>query len=338
MKKTKVSVRRLWIVTLLLLIGLAIVFLLSLNLGFTRMSPWKVIQTLFGGGGAEDSLVLFHFRLPRMVIAMLCGAGIAVAGAILQSITRNDLSDPGILGINSGAGLAVVLYLYFFQGSTTGLAASSVFLLPIAAFAGALIAACLIYFVSWNQGTSPLRLILSGIGLNSAFLAIIIVFQMRMDPSDFTQATIWLSGSIWGSDWNYVLAVLPWTVLLIPLAISQAHKLNILALGDSVATGLGIRTERERIIFLLLSVALAGSSVSVGGGISFLGLIAPHITRRLVGAGHQRVLPISALLGALILLAADTLGRSIWAPSEIPVGLVVSAIGAPYFIYLLIKE
>lgn len=338
MKKTKVSVRRLWIVTLLLLIGLAIVFLLSLNLGFTHMSTWKVIQTLFGSGNTEDSLVLFHFWLPRMVIAMLCGAGIAVAGAILQSITRNDLSDPGILGINSGAGLAVVLYLYFFQGSTTGLAASSVFLLPIAAFAGALSAACLIYFVSWNQGTSPLRLILSGIGLNSAFLAIIIVFQMRMDPSDFTQATIWLSGSIWGSDWSDVLAVLPWTVLLIPLAISQSRKLNILALGDSVATGLGIRTERERIIFLLLSVALAGSSVSVGGGISFLGLIAPHITRRLVGAGHQSVLPISALLGALILLAADTLGRSIWAPSEIPVGLVVSAIGAPYFIYLLIKE
>ncbi|MGD6993203.1 FecCD family ABC transporter permease [Sutcliffiella horikoshii] len=312
-------------------------FFASLNMGYIRIAPIDVIQTLFGFGTEKDELVLFDFRLPRMVIALLIGAGLAVSGAILQAVSQNGLADPGILGINAGAGLAVVLFIYFYQGSSTSLGLDSIFLMPLAALLGGIFAAFLIYTIAWKKGVTPIRLILVGIGVNAAFGAALIIFQLRMDPRDFMQATIWLSGSIWGTNWKFVLAVLPWIFILIPYTIYKARYLNILNLGDQIATGLGAAVERERRLLLVLSVALAGSCVAVGGGIAFLGLVAPHLARRIVGPKHQAMLPTSALMGALLLLIADTIGRNLLAPSEIPVGIVVSAIGAPYFIYLLMK-
>ncbi|MFZ4453063.1 FecCD family ABC transporter permease [Salibacterium aidingense] len=313
------------------------VFLISLNLGSYPLSPADTLKTLFGRGSDEASLVLFSFRLPRMVLALLVGAGLAVSGAILQGVAQNELAEPGIIGINAGAGLAVVLFIYFFEGAMGEMGAFSIFAMPFFALSGALLAAFFIYILAWKQGISPVRLILVGIAVNAGFNAMLIVFQLRMEPNDFMQAMVWLSGSIWGANWSFVLSVLPWIALLIPFTLSKAKHLNVLSLGDPIATGLGTRVEKERRVLLVAAVALAGACVAVAGGIAFLGLVAPHLARRLVGPMHHYLIPTSVAIGALLLLSADTIGKNLLAPSEIPVGLVVSALGAPYFIYLLMK-
>lgn len=332
------TTRKIMYVSLILLLAIIAVFLVSLNMGTMKIPLAEVVKAFNGTGSEQNYTVLMHFRLPRMVIAILIGAGIAVSGAILQSVSRNALADPGILGINSGAGLAVVLYIFYFQGSSFSSGIWSVYIMPFAALVGAFLAAFLIYSLAWKQGVTPIRLVLVGIGINAAFGALIIVFQLMMDPNNFMQATIWLSGSIWGASWEYVVAILPWILLLIPWAVYKSQNLNVLNLGDHTAAGLGVTVERERRTLLLISVALAGACVAVGGGIAFLGLVAPHLARKLVGPRHQGMLPVSALLGSLVLLVADMIGKNLMAPSEIPVGLVVSCLGAPYFIYLLIKD
>ncbi|QDP41087.1 FecCD family ABC transporter permease [Radiobacillus deserti] len=328
-----------WIVAITLILAIIVTLLISLNMGVIRITPSQVFQTLLGNGSEQNALVLFQFRLPRMVIALLIGAGMAVSGAILQSVTHNELADPGIIGINAGAGFFVVLYIYYFQDSIVQLGGTlSVYILPLFALGGSLVAAILIYVISWKNGVNPIRLILVGIGINSMFAALIIIFQLKMDPDDFTRATVWLTGDISGTDWSYVLALLPWILLFVPFAFYKAKSLDTLHLGDDVAKGLGTRVEGERSLLLFIAVALAGACVAVGGGIAFIGLVIPHLARKLVGATHQTILPISALMGALLLVLADTIGRNLLAPSEIPVGIVVSVIGGGYFIYLLMKS
>ena len=315
-----------------LVLLIAIACLLSLNFGVVSISPLEVLQTFLGNGGSKQELVLFQIRLPSIVLAILIGAGMAIAGAILQAITNNELADPGILGINSGAGLAVVLYIAFFQHL------GNVYLLPLFAFTGALLTAALIVWLSWKGGFQSIRLVLVGIGVNAGLAALLIAFQLKMDPIDFMKAVVWLSGDLWATQWKYVWALLPWYIVLIPLALYKVKSLNVLALGSSISTGLGIAVSREKLILLFIAVAFAGLGVSCGGGIAFLGLIAPHIARRLVGAKHGYMLPVAAMLGALILLMADTIGRNIVLPAEIPAGIVVSLISAPYFIYLLMRS
>ncbi|MEK4014950.1 FecCD family ABC transporter permease [Peribacillus sp. FSL M8-0224] len=316
-----------------------IVFFISINAGYIKIPLIDVISTLSGNGTAQNELTMLEFRLPRIVLAILVGMGIAISGAILQGISQNPLADPGILGINAGAGFTVVLYMFFFQGTAFFNGWSSVFIMPFTALVGSFLAAFLIYALSWKKGqVTPARLLLVGIGINAAFGAGLVIFQMKMEPNNFMKALIWLSGTIWGTNWTFVWALLPWLVVLIPLAIYKSKVLDVLRLGDPIAIGVGVQIEKERRLLLLISVALAGVCVSVGGGITFLGLIAPHIARRLVGARHAKLLPLTAILGSLLLLSADTLGRVIMAPMELPVGIIVSILGAPYFIYLLVKN
>jgi iron complex transport system permease protein len=330
------SVKKTIVTSTVLFALLLTIFFISLNTGRISIPPDRVIMTLLGAGTNQEQLVLFNFRLPRMVIALLIGAAIAVSGAILQSVSNNGLADPGILGINAGAGLAIVLFI-FFAGGTASLGTLGVLIMPFFALIGAFMAALIIYFLAWKGGVTPLRLILIGIGVNAAFGAALIVFQLKMDPRDFMRATVWLTGSIWGTSWTHVVAVLPWALLLIPFAWLKSQYLNILTLGDQLATGLGARVEHERRILLLTAVALAGAAVSVGGGIAFLGLVAPHLARRLIGPRHESLIPVSALMGALLLLLSDFLSRVVLSPAELPVGIIISALGAPYFLYLLIK-
>lgn len=337
MEHSKKSANKPFLVMGILFLLILMAFFISLNLGYLRIAPLDVIKTLIGLGARNDQLTLFEFRLPRMVIAILIGASLATAGAILQGVSQNGLADPGILGINAGAGLAIVLFIFFFQGSATALGTLSIFVMPFFALLGGLCAALLIYLLAWKNGVTPTRLILVGIGVNAGFGAALLILQLKMKPTDFMQAAVWLSGSIWGTNWKFVLAILPWVVILIPLVIYYARYLNILTLGDQMATGLGVAVEKKRRFLLIVAVALAGSSVAVGGGISFVGLVVPHLARKIVGPKHQVLLPTSALMGALLLLVADTIGRNMLSPSEIPVGLVVSILGAPYFIYLLMK-
>lgn len=328
---------RFWWTVGSLLVLIAVMLLVSLNTGVVQIAPVDVMRTLFGFGNERQELVLFDFRLPTIVLALLVGAGFAISGAILQGVTQNELADPGILGINTGAGLAVVVYIFFFQSSMAGISGFGVYILPIFALIGAFAAAVLVYLLAWKKGVNPVRLILVGIGVNAGFSAALIIFQIKMNPQDFTQALVWLSGDIWGSSWSFVIALFPWIIGLIVYSMYKSPVINILNLGDQMAVGLGARVERERRLLLLLAVAIAGLCVAAAGGIAFLGLIAPHIARRIVGPKHQQLLPVTALLGALILLVADTIGKNIIAPAEIPVGIVVTIVSTPYFLYLLMK-
>lgn len=335
------SRKQIWkVVVFFLTILLALLFIASLSFGASFISPVAIFNSVLSSTPGQYDLVLFEFRLPRIVLAILIGIGMAVSGAILQSATQNGLADPGILGINSGAGFAVILYIFFTQGIRFESELLQLYILPIFALCGALLAAFLIYIFSWKKssGVTPIRLILVGIGINAAFSALIIILQLKMDPRSFTQATVWLSGNISGVSWSYTYALLPWLIVLLPIVLFKARYLNVLTLGDAMSTGLGVNVNRQRKWLLLLAVGLAGSCVAVGGGISFLGLVAPQLAKKLVGPRNEILLPVSALVGAVLLLFSDLVSRTILAPSEIPIGLVVSAIGAPYFIYLLIKS
>lgn len=311
--------------------------LISLNMGVVNIAPLDVLKTLVGNGTDRQQLVLLDFRLPSMVLALFVGAGLGVSGAILQGITQNDLADPGILGINTGAGFAVVLYIFFFQQSMAMVNGLGIYILPLFAIAGAIVAALLVYVLAWKKGVDPIRLILVGIGVNAGFSAILIIFQVKMNPQDFNQALVWLAGDLWMGNWNLVLAVVPFIIGLTGWAIYKSGTLNIMNLGDSMSMGLGVRVEKERRSLLMTAVGLAGLCVAAGGGIAFLGLVAPHVARRIIGPRHERMIPVAALAGAIFLVIADTIGKNIIAPAEIPVGVVVSIISTPYFVYLLMK-
>lgn len=203
-----------------------------------------VLKSLVGLGAEDQSVILFEFRMPRMVIAILVGSALAVSGAIMQGLSRNPLADPGIIGINAGAGLTVVVFVYFFFGKVGTGSLLSVFILPFFALVGAVLAAVIIYALAWKNGVSPTRLILVGIAVAAGFSAASLIFSMKMTSNDFRFATIWLTGSLWGTDWKFVLSVLPWMLIFLPIAIRKAHVLNIMNLGDGAAVGLGVNVER----------------------------------------------------------------------------------------------
>jgi iron complex transport system permease protein len=323
-------------VMLVLFILIIITFMISVNTGYIRLTPLELLRTLFGAGTAKQHLILFDFRLPRIVISLLIGAGLAVSGCILQGISRNALADPGILGINAGAGLMVMLFISYYP--TTG--AAPVYLLPLLALLGAGLTAALIFSLAYqrHRGLLPTRLLLTGIGVAAGISAAMIVLTLKLSPDKYQFVASWLAGSIWGTNWKFVLALLPWIAVLLPYVLLKARVLNVMSLGDHMAVGLGVPMSKEQLKLLSAAVGLAAACVAVSGGIGFVGLIGPHLARRLVGPKHQMLIPTTALAGALLVLTADTLGRWILQPSEIPTGIVVAVIGAPYFLYLLSRS
>ena len=315
-----------------------IVLVLSLSYGAYDMSIAEVIQTL-AGRLPEDhpdsrsfNLVVFVFRLPRILTAFLVGMALSTSGAILQGITRNPLAEPGILGVNAGAGLAAVSIIVWFRDVPMSL-------LPFFAFGGALAVSMTIYALAWKGGgSSPIRLILIGVAL-AAMLSSATSFMLVFgDIRDVQKAHVWLAGSVYGSNWEHVNTLAAWLIGLLPLAIFSARQLNILALGEDIASGLGLRVEGQRLFLLAISAALAAVAVSVSGTIGFVGLVAPHITRRLTGPSHEGLIPIAALFGGGLLVTADLVSRWVIAPSELPIGIVTALIGAPYFAFLLYKS
>ncbi|MDT8978828.1 iron ABC transporter permease [Paenibacillus sp. chi10] len=315
---------------------IVIMVIISMNTGFIRLSPMDLLRTLFGSGTKKEELILFDFRLPRIVISLLIGAGLAVSGCVMQAISRNALADPGILGINAGAGLAVMLFISFYPST----AQAPIYLLPVFAWLGAGLTAALICLLSFkrHENISPTRLLLTGIAVAAGISAAMIVLTLKLSPEKYQTMATWLAGSIWGTNWKYVLALLPFIVVLLPYIFYKARIMNVLNLGEQTATGLGAYVSREQILLLAAAVGLAGSCVAVSGGIGFVGLIGPHLARRLVGPKHQLLLPTSALTGSLLVITADTIGRWILQPSEVPTGIVVAVIGAPYFLYLLTRS
>ncbi|WP_270507226.1 FecCD family ABC transporter permease [Paraclostridium sordellii] len=314
-------------------------FLVSLNTGSLAIAPSDVIKTLIGQGSKSQEIAIFKLRLPRIVIGILVGTALAIAGTILQGVTKNDLADSGILGINSGAALFVVVYIFIMNGNVyDGISNMTIFTMPLVALSGAIFGAFLIYILAWKNGINSSRLLLIGIGINVAFTSILTIFQLKFTTQEFNRVMAWTSGSIWGASWKYVLAILPFILIFVILTIYKSRYLDALNLGDEVATGLGVEVEKERRKLIIYAVILAGVATSVAGSIAFLGLIAPHIARKLVGPKHKNLIPTAALVGSLILLVGDTIARNIIAPMELPVGIVVSVIGVPYFIYLMLAD
>ena len=333
-KKSKTIIISAIIVALIITI-----ILISLNMGSFAIEPLDVFKTLIGQGQRNQEIAIFKLRLPRIVIAILVGSALATAGTILQGVTKNDLADSGILGINSGAALFVVVYMYLMNGNVyDGVSNLTIFTMPIVALCGALFGAFLIYILAFKNGISSQRLLLIGIGINIAFTSVLTIFQLKFTTQEFNRVMAWTSGSIWGSNWKYVIAILPFIILFIALSIYKARYLDALNLGDEISTGLGINVEKERRKLIVYAVILSGVATSVAGSISFLGLVAPHIGRKLVGPKHKKLIPVSALIGTLIILSADTISRNLLAPIEIPVGIVISIIGVPYFIYLMLSK
>ena len=329
--------KKLTLIISILVILIILTILTSLNMGSLAIEPLDVIKTLIGQGSRSHEIAIFKLRLPRIVIAILVGTALAISGTILQGVTKNDLADSGILGINSGSALFVVIYIYLMNGNVyDGVSNITVFTMPIVALLGAMFGAFLIYILAWKNGINSSRLLLVGIGINVAFTSLLTIFQLRFTTQEFNRVMAWTSGSIWGSSWKYVMAILPFIVIFTLLTIYKSRYLDALILGDEVATGLGIEVEKERRKLIIFSVILAGVATSVAGSIAFLGLVSPHIARRLVGPKHKGLIPTAALVGTLILLVGDTIARNIIAPMELPVGIVVAIIGVPYFIYLML--
>lgn len=320
------------ILSILLFVTLA-GMVVSVSYGEYPIPILSVIKTLLGleTGNADYPFIINTLRLPRTLVAALVGVALAVSGTILQGITRNPLADPGIIGINAGASLAAVSLIVLFP--SVPIAA-----LPVSAFGGALAVAFLIYFLAWDKGSSPVRLILIGVGIAAVIGALTSLMVTFGEINRVSQALVWLAGSVYGRSWEEVWSVAPWLAVLVPLALGKARQLNALNLGDDVAKGLGSPVEWERGWLLAIATALTGAAVATAGTISFVGLMAPHIARQLVGSTHQGLIPVSATIGAMMVVVADLLGRSLFAPTELPCGVITAVIGAPYFIYLLVQN
>ncbi|MBR2570014.1 MAG: iron ABC transporter permease [Paenibacillus sp.] len=311
---------------------------LSITSGSFSISIADIVKTLLRIIRVpEYDLVIFEFRLPRIVLGMLVGFALGIAGAVIQGITRNGLADPGILGINAGAGMAVVLFMFLFRGEMDITGTLSIMMMPMFALVGGLAASALIMlFARQNGELDPQRLILVGIAMTTGFGAVTMFLSLKMNPQDYEMAVVWLAGSIYSANWKFVLTVLPWVIVLPPIIWTRYRALDVLQLEEVSVKGLGLPVQRERLILLLCSVGLVAASVSVAGSIGFVGLIAPHMARRLVSHSHRYILPVSGIVGMAMVVVGDWIGKTIFAPAQLAVGIVISVIGVPYFVYLLI--
>ncbi|HBJ9622698.1 TPA: iron chelate uptake ABC transporter family permease subunit [Staphylococcus pseudintermedius] len=309
-----------------LIIGLLIVgAILSLSAGAVWISPIAVIKEVWSG----DNFILSEFRVPRMLLGILVGAALAISGAVIQGVIRNPLASPDVIGITKGASLAAVIVIIVFP-------TAPLFVLPVASFIGALVISLILsLLISW-QGIKGSQLALIGMAIGAVAMALVQYLLIR-NPMEANIALVWLTGSLFGRSMDHVLTILPWLIVAIPVIFLYARKLDILHLGEEVATALGTHVQRTKMILLFTSVMLAGAAISVVGGLSFLGLIAPHIARSLVGHQHRHIVAMSGLVGALLMVIADGLARIIAPPIDIPVGVLIAIIGAPYFLYVLRK-
>ena len=287
-----------------LLILLIVSFMVTLCWGTYKVSPMEVINTLLGNGTKLQNTAILTIRVPRLLVGMFVAIALSTAGAILQTITKNDLADTGIIGINAGAAVT----------------------------------AFVIYMMSSRKGIKPKKLLLIGIGLNAGLNAFITFFTFRGGVGDYNRILVWTSGSLWGSGWSYAKVIIPIVTLMFIIVLLNHKKLDVLNLSDELAISLGLNLEKERKKFLTFAVILAGTATAFAGNIGFLGLISPHIARKLVGPYHKKVIIVSAMISVIIVILADSISRNLFSPIEIPVGITVSIFGVPYFIYLMMKE
>lgn len=307
------------------IILLIVLFFAAINIGSLKVGFLKLLEGLFVKYN-KDVATIYDLRFPRIMISMLAGAAIAVSGVLFQAVLKNPLADPGIIGISSGASFTAVLI--------TAFAPTLYFFTPIAAFIGGVIAFFMVYFLSWKGGLSPMRIILTGVAVNSLFTGLSSVFN-SMSGGDRSGVAAIVEANITQKTWDDVMTLLPYVIAGLFLAILFTQECNLLSLEDKTARSLGVNVNVTRIAISLVAVLLASISTAVAGAISFLGLIVPHIGRILVGSDHKMLIPFSAILGAFTFLLADTIGRTIVAPNEVSAAVVMSVVGGPFFILLL---
>lgn len=298
----------------------------SLILGSVDISFSTIVHTLLGNVQTTDEMVIWNIRFPRNIVGALVGANLAVSGAILQAVMKNPLADPGIVGVSSGAGLAGVIMLIFMPEA-------SILLTPVA-FVGAMLSAAAVYALAWKNGIRPTRIILAGVAV-SAFLGSGISALLVFYSDKVQGALLWMVGGLSARSWPQVETLFPYTILGLVLALAGCKALTILSLGDETARGLGVPVERVRFSMTAVAALLAAGAVSVAGLIGFVGLVVPHIVRLIIGTDYKYVIPGSAILGAGVLVFCDTLGRVAFSPIEIPAGIIMAFLGAPFFLYLL---
>lgn len=312
-------------------------FILNVSVGTYNLNLKQVINIFWGNGNKIENFTIFNLRLPRVLVGLTVAIGLSTSALVLQNITKNELAEPGIIGINSGAALAVVLLISF--GKTlyyNELPLNTSLLIPFFAIIGAIFSSLLVYFIGGLKNSS--KFILSGLGINIAINSFITLQQLNMSKGDFNQVLTWTSGSLWGSSWLYFFISAPVILILTIIIFFKFKILNVLSLGDETAIGLGVSIKKEKIIFIIIAIFLAAISTSVAGNITFLGLISPHMAKILMGNDYKKIIPASALIGCIIIMFADILSRNLFSPLEIPVGITISIIGVPYFIYLMIKQ
>lgn len=331
--------KRFKLVSIILVALLCVSFIVTLCWGTYELSVMEVINTLLGNGTKLQNTAVLSIRLPRLLVGASVAIALSTAGAILQTITKNDLADTGIIGINAGAAVAAVLFItYQTANYYSQLGQFSIFVLPVMAIVGAGVTSFVIYMLSSRNGIKPKRLLLIGIGLNAGLNAFITFFTFRGGVGDYNRVLVWTSGSLWGAGWSYAKVIIPIVALMFIIVLLNNKKLDVLNLSDELAISLGLNIEKERRKFLTFAVILAGTATAFAGNIGFLGLICPHIARKLVGNYHKHFVGISAMISVIIILLADAVSRNLFSPIEIPVGVTVSIFGVPYFIYLMMKE
>ncbi|MEK3742304.1 iron ABC transporter permease [Brevibacillus sp. FSL K6-0770] len=304
--------------------------LLSVGLGSVQLSLWETMTTVLGQGTEANHTILWDIRIPRVFLALLIGANLAASGALLQAVMQNPLADPGLTGVSSGAAVTVLFIMLVVPGYSA--------LIPLFAILGGGVAALMVYIWAWKKqgGFTPVRIILSGVAVNAVFGGVIGLLSILY--SDKLPAALqWMNGSLSGKSMSDVLTILPYSVAGWIAALLCIRSTNILRLGEQVAHNLGQNLNRLRFTLSLIAVYLAAISVSTVGLVGFVGLIVPHMARMLMGSDYRMNLPFGLVLGSLVLLVADTLGRTLFAPLEIPAGIVMAIVGGPYFLYLMRK-
>lgn len=323
---------RLWFGLILGMLVLGVSLLVSITHGVAEIPLSTIYKAFTAFDGSRDQLIILTIRLPRSLIAIAVGASLAVAGGIMQGLTRNPLASPGILGVNAGATLAVVATSFFWGSASSNLYTASGFL-------GAILAAVAIYLLSslGQGGITPVKLTIAGAAL-TAFLSSLTTGLLILSQSTLDEIRFWLAGSVAKGDFNLFLQVIPYMLVGLLVAFLSSRQITILTLGEDVAKGLGLQTTWVKVAAAVSVVFLAGSSVAVAGPIGFIGLVIPHIARFLVGVDYRWILPYAAVLGGILLLLADIVARLLIQPQELPVGVMTALMGAPFFIYLALWQ
>lgn len=299
----------------------------SIFFGASELTLGQIWQHLYQGFGGEQDFIVWQHRLPRTLLSILVGASLGLSGSLVQGVIRNPLASPDLMGISAGAGFCATLLLVMLPAAPT-------WWLSVAALLGGLLAFSFIMLLAQISQPTPARLALIGVAI-SAFLASGINFLLVLYPVEINTAMIWLTGSLWGRSWQHIPMLTVIFAVLMAVSMYLAWRLDVLGLGEQTAYHLGLSVKSLEFTTLLIAVVIASLAVSVAGTVSFIGLLAPHIARLLFGHQHRILLPASALIGAIILVTADVLARSLFAPIELPAGVLTSVIGAPYFIFLL---